>query len=104
MRRSTSPTGWRFQVEFKGYDFATVKFTPGLFAEYGYAKYEKPNDDLGQTGATQSLADGGVSLSMARGPFEAAFSYAESFQEKKIEKNVLHDSDANMFFRVAMKF
>lgn len=92
----------RFQLEFKSYDVASVKFSPTLFVEYGYTKYENPLD--GQSGAKQSLADGGVGLSMTRGPFEAAVSYAESFHEKKVEKDVLHDSDANMFFRVAMKF
>lgn len=92
----------RFQFEFKSYDVATVKFAPTLFAEYGYSKYENPFD--GQDGATQSLADGGVSLAMSRGPFEASVSYAESFHEKNVAKDVLHDSDANMFFRLAMKF
>ncbi len=92
----------RVQLETSSYEFATVKFVPAVFAEYGYAKNEKPFD--GQSGATQSLADGGVSLAMVRGPFEAAVSYAESFHEKNVTKEALHDSDANLFFRVAMKF
>ena len=92
----------RFQLEFNSYDVSTVKIAPTLFVEYGYAKYENPPD--GVSGATQSLADGGVSLAFSSGPFEASFSYAESFKEKKVARNVLHDSDANMFFRVAMKF
>ena len=93
----------RFQFEFKSYEMATVKIAPTLFVEYGYAKYENPFDVV-QSGATQSLADGGLSLGFSSGPFDASFSYAESFHEKNVAKDALHDSDANMFFRVAMKF
>ena len=93
----------RFQLEFSSYDVSMVKIAPMLFVEYGYAKYENPFDGV-QSGATQSIADGGLALAFSSGPFEASFSYAESLQEKKVSKDVLHDSDANMFFRVAMKF
>lgn len=91
----------RLQWETDSQAFFGISVTPRLFVEYGFAKFENADGDAGDR---QTLADGGGSLTFSRGPFEASVSYAESIQEKKIAKDVLHDSDANAFFRVAMKF
>ena len=91
----------RVQWETDSQSLMGIGVVPRLFVEYGFAKFE---NGTGDEGDKQRLADGGASLAFTRGPFEASVSYAESIQEKKIAKDVLHDSDANAFFRVAMKF
>lgn len=91
----------RLQWETDAQSLFGFAVTPRLFVEYGMAKFENGDGDAGDN---QKLADGGASLTFTLGGFEAAVSYAESIQEKKIAKDVLHDSDANAFFRVAMKF
>lgn len=92
----------RIQLETTAYDLGVFKVVPRLFVEYGMADVEEPL--VGQPSGTQSIADGGVSLSFTRGPLEASVSYAESFEEDGIDEAVLEDADANAFFRVAVKF
>lgn len=92
----------RIQLETTPYEFLQVKVVPRLFVEYGMAEVENPL--AGQPDDTQSIADGGVSLSFLYGPLEASVSYAESFEEDGIDEAVLEDADANAFFRVAVKF
>lgn len=91
----------RLQWETDSQGLFGFSVVPRLFVEYGMAKFENAPGDAGDN---QKLADGGASLAISRGGFEASVSYAESIEEKKIPKDVLHDSDANVFFRVAMKF
>ncbi|MCC2657199.1 MAG: hypothetical protein K0Q76_2307 [Panacagrimonas sp.] len=91
----------RLQWETDSQGLFGFAVTPRLFVEYGYAKFE---NDVSGDDERKTLVDGGASLTFSRGPFDASVSYAESIQEKKIDKDTLHDSDANMFFRVAMKF
>lgn len=92
----------RVQLETSPYEFMQIKVVPRLFVEYGMAKVENPL--AGQSSDTQSIADGGVSLAFTYRAFEASVSYAESFDEDGIDEAVLDDADANVFFRVAMKF
>lgn len=95
----------RFQVEFTGFTMGAFSVTPRLFAEYGFAKYENAVAANNQPSGEQTLADAGVSLAFAFGDsFDAAVSYAESLEEDNITKDTLDESDANVYFRVGMKF
>lgn len=80
--------------------------TPRVFAEYGYAKLENPFEApfvaVAQSGATQSVADAGVSLAVrVTSWLETRLSYAESFHEKNVVDAAQDATDANMFFSVA---
>lgn len=84
-----------------------MPFVPQVFADYGYAKLENPFGEpfvpVAQSGATQTLADVGASLSVkVHRTTELRVSYAESLQEKNVTRRTQDASDANLFFSIAV--
>lgn len=94
----------RLQVEYKdiGGDVFGLRLTPRAFVEYGYTKFE--NSVAGQISGTPSIADAGVELSASLSSWlDASIAYAKSFHDKDIDQDTLDDSEANLYFRVALK-
>lgn len=94
----------RAQFEFNAGQVSGLTLVPRVFAEYAYTRYEDPIMVLDQPDGDQSFADAGVSLGLSYADFvEISVSYAESFAEDGIDKGVLKDADANVFFKVGIQ-
>ncbi|MDB5969238.1 MAG: hypothetical protein JWQ90_1688 [Hydrocarboniphaga sp.] len=93
----------RLQIEYKDLgDVYGLTFTPRVFAEYGYTKYE--NTIAGLPDGTPTIADAGAELVAAYASWlEASVAYAHSFYDKDIDQQTLDDSEANLYFRLTLK-
>ncbi|HUP92988.1 MAG TPA: hypothetical protein VM074_12140 [Solimonas sp.] len=94
------------------YPLYGVEFKPKVFVETGGVRFENtpqagpvPTPAEAERQATPMLTDIGVELGVKLlGFVDAAVAYAESMAESDVADGTLRGSDANVYFRVAVKF
>lgn len=94
-------TGYLLRLvgELGAYEYAGVSFKPRAFVESGGTTFE--NIDAG----SPMLADVGVQVDAAWQDWvEASVGYAESVADSDVSELTLDQADANVYFRVAIKF
>lgn len=81
-----------------------IELIPGIFAEYGHARFERPYQDLRPAG-TLELADVGAVIEMrhARG-LRARASIARGIADNGIDREALDRDEANFYFSVSASF
>lgn len=92
----------RAQLELRASEIGSFTLVPRVFAEYSYARFEDPF--AGQPSGDQSVADAGVSLGLSYAKLlEVSVSYAESLDDSGIDKAILRDADANVYFKIGIQ-